>query len=131
MAEAGAKYVVLTGSVVGIFGTRGLIKALAGGAELDDPAEGYAVSVPCINVHSPVTEVFVALEKYNVRAVPICEGDKPVGIVEARELVNEALGMKSVLRKKVALRFRVENIASKKLITITPRKVNRRRGPHG
>ncbi|MEZ0319112.1 MAG: MFS transporter [Pyrobaculum sp.] len=120
LVAAGSKYAVLTGSVVGIFGTRSLVKALSSGARLDEPAESYAEKVPCIDVHSPVTEVFVALEQYNVRAVPVCEGGKPVGIVEARELVNEALGLRSALKKKVALRFSVYDAAPKELITISP-----------
>ncbi|MEM3997110.1 MAG: MFS transporter [Pyrobaculum sp.] len=120
LVNAGSKYAVLTGSVVGIFGTKSLIRALSSGARLDEPAVNYAEKVPCINVHSPVTEVFVALEQYNVRAVPVCEGDKPVGIVEARELVNEALGLRSALKKKVALRFSVYDAAPKELITISP-----------
>jgi len=122
MVDAGVKYVMLTGSVVGIFGTRSLIRALAAGAKLDEPAGNYAVKTPCINVKAPVTEVFVALEQYNVRAVPMCEGGKPVGIVEARELVNEALGLRGVLKKKVALRFNVYDAAPRELVTITPDK---------
>ena len=122
MVDTGVKYVVLTGSVVGIFGTRSLIRALAAGAKLDEPAGNYAVKTSCIDAKAPVTEVFVALEQYNVRAVPVCEGGKPVGIVEARELVNEALGLRSVLKKKVALRFNVYDAAPRELVTIAPDK---------
>jgi len=122
MVDAGVKYVVLTGSVVGIFGTRSLIRALAAGAKLDEPAGNYAVKTPCIDAKAPVTEVFVALEQYNTRAVPVCEGGKPVGIIEVRELVNEALGLRGVLKKKVSLRFNVYDAAPRELATITPDK---------
>jgi Predicted transcriptional regulator, contains C-terminal CBS domains len=120
LVNAGSKYAVLTGSVVGIFGTRSFLRALASGAKLDEPAERYAARVPCIEADRPVTEVFVALEQHNVRAVPICKGGQPVGIVEARELVNEALALKSAFRKKAALRFSVADAAPRELITATP-----------
>jgi len=122
MVDAGVKYVVLTGSFVGIFGTRSLIRALAAGTKLDEPAGNYALKTPCIDAKAPVTEVFVAIEQYNTRAVPVCEGGKPVGIVEARELVNEALGLRGVLKKKVSLRFNVYDAAPRELVTITPDK---------
>jgi len=120
IVNAGTKYAVLTGSVVGIFGTRSLVKALASGANLNEPAEKYAEKLPCIEADHPVTEVFVVLEKYNVRAVPICRGGQPVGIVEARELVNEASALRGLLKKKVALRFSVGDVAPKELIAATP-----------
>jgi len=120
LVNAGSKYAVLTGSVIGIFGTRSLIRALTSGAGLHEPAEKYAARAPCIEADHPVTEVFVALEQYNVRAVPVCRGGQPIGIVEARELVNEALALRSALKKKVALRFSVADAAPKELITATP-----------
>ncbi len=120
IATAGSKYAVLTGSVVGVFGTRALIRALVSGAKLDEPAERYATKVPCVEADHPVTEVFVVIERYNTRAVPICKGGQPIGIVEARELVNEALGLRSALKKKVALRFSVADVAPRELITATP-----------
>lgn len=120
LTSAGLKYAVLTGSVLGIFGTRSALRAIATGASPDTPAEKYAERLPCIEKDRPVTEVFVVLEKYNVRAVPICEGGKPVGIVEARELVNEALALRGVLKKKASLRFTAYDAAPKELLTITP-----------
>lgn len=120
LADAGAKYAVLTGSVAGIFGTRCLVRALASGAKLDEPAVNYAVKVPCIDVKAPVTEVFVALNEYNVRAVPACKGGEVAGIIEARELVNEALALKGAFKKKVSLRLRVYDVAPRELVTITP-----------
>ncbi|HWQ16926.1 MAG TPA: MFS transporter [Sulfolobales archaeon] len=120
LVRSGQKYAILTGSVLGIFGTRSFLRAIASGASLEEPAERYAAKVPCIDKHSPVTEVFIALEKHNVRAVPICEGSKPVGIVEARELINESLALRSVLRKKVALRYSAYDAVSKELITAPP-----------
>ncbi|MGK0550050.1 MAG: MFS transporter [Pyrobaculum sp.] len=120
LASTGSKYAVLVGSVAGIFGTRCLIRALSAGAKMEEPAVNYAVKVPCIQADHPVTEVFVALEQYNVRAVPICKGSEVVGIVEARELINEALGLKSAFKKKVALRFSVADAAPRELMTISP-----------
>jgi len=52
--------------------------------------------------------------------VPVCRGGQPIGIVEARELVNEALALRGALKKKVALRFSVADVAPKELITATP-----------
>jgi CBS domain-containing protein len=121
LLQAGSKYAVLTGSVVGVFGTRCLLRALSSGARLDEPAEKYATKVPCIQADHPVTEVFVALEQYNVRAVPICRGNEVVGIVEARDLINEALALKSAFRKKVALRFTAADAAPRELISIGPK----------
>jgi CBS domain-containing protein len=120
LVNAGSRYAVLTGSVVGTFGTRSLIRALASGAGLNEPAEKYTTRVPCIEADHPVTEVFVALEQYNVRAVPVCRSGQPIGIVEARELINEALALRGAFKKKVALRFSVADAAPKELITATP-----------
>ncbi|MFN7106320.1 MAG: CBS domain-containing protein, partial [Pyrobaculum sp.] len=120
LAAAGQKYAVLTGSVLGIFGTRSFLRAVSSGARLDEPAEKYVERLPCVEKSSPVTEVFVALEKYNVRAVPICDGGKPVGIVEARELVNEALGLKTALKKKVSLRYSAYDAVARELSTVPP-----------
>ncbi|MFN3805012.1 MAG: MFS transporter [Pyrobaculum sp.] len=120
LVATGQKYAVLTGSVLGIFGTRSFLRAVASGASLEEPAERYVERLPCIEKSSPVTEVFVALEKHNVRAVPICEGGKPVGIVEARELVNEALGLKTALKKKVSLRYTAYDAVVRELATVSP-----------
>lgn len=122
LVSAGSKYAVLTGSVVGIFGTRSLLRALSAGAKLEEPAGNYATKVPCINADHPVTEVFVASEQYNVRAVPVCKGNEVIGIVEARDLINEALALKSAFRKKVALRYSAYDAAPRELITIGPEK---------
>ncbi|HII47344.1 MFS transporter [Pyrobaculum aerophilum] len=122
LVSAGSKYAVLTGSVVGIFGTRSLLRALSAGAKLEEPAGNYATKVPCINADHPVTEVFVALEQYNVRAVPVCKGNEVIGIVEARDLINESLALKSAFRKKVALRYSAYDAAPRELITIGPEK---------
>jgi MHS family proline/betaine transporter-like MFS transporter len=120
LVNAGSKYAVLTGSAIGIFGTRSLIRALASGAGLHEAAGKYAARVPCIEADHPVTEVFVALQQYDVRAVPVCRGGQTIGIVEARELVNEALVLRGAFKKKVALRHSVADVAPKQLITATP-----------
>ncbi len=120
LLNIGSKHAVLTGKSIGIFGTRSLLKALAMGARLDEPVESYIIKVPCVRADHPVTEVFVVLKENNVRAVPICKEGQPIGIIEARELINEALALRSVLKKKVALRYSVRDATSRDLIKANP-----------
>lgn len=115
-----AKHVVLVGNGVKIFDKRCLIKAMVRETSLDEPVEKYAVKVECVKANSPVTEVFVALEKFKVGAIPICDENTPIGIVEARELINEAIALRGALKKKVALRYRAYDAIVKELISINP-----------
>ncbi len=121
MVSTNSKYVVLTGGDTSVFGTRATIRALASGASLEEPAGRFAIKVPCIKAYAPVTEVFVALEQYHTRAVPICsEKGEPVGIVEVRELINEAVGLRGALKKGVALRVRAYDAVARELIAVKP-----------
>lgn len=115
-----AKHVILIGNGVKIFDKRCLIKAIAKEASLDESADKYAIEIKCVKANSPVTEVFAVLEKFKVGAVPICDENTPIGIVEARELINEAITLKGILKKKIALRYKVYDAITKELISIGP-----------
>ncbi len=124
LVSAGSKYAVVVGragGVVGVFSDRSLIRALHGGAGFDTPVGEFAERVPCVKAGRPVTDVFIAMESHKVRAVPVCdERGEPVGIVDARDLVNEALALNSALRKKVSLRFSVYDAVTREPITVRP-----------
>jgi CBS domain-containing protein/nitrate/nitrite transporter NarK len=120
IAEQGARVAFVIGEkFIGVFGARALARAIAAGASLDKPVAEYAIKVACVREDAPLTEVFVTMEKYKVRSVPVCSGKfEIVGYIEARELLNEALGLRSILRKKVALRFKAKDAIARELIYI-------------
>ncbi|MCQ5340566.1 MAG: MFS transporter [Candidatus Methanomethylicia archaeon] len=120
LVNNGLKHVILIGDSIGIFGTRTLIRALASGAKLEEYAGKYAIKVPCVKADHSVTEVFVILNQYNVRAVPVCKDGQIIGIIEARELINEANRLRDALKKKITLRISVVDVSPKELITIMP-----------
>lgn len=119
LAAAGARYaVVLKDGEVALFNTRTLIRALAAGASLEEPAERFADRVPCLRRDSPVSEALEAMARHYVRAVPVCNRwGEPVGIVDARDLSGEALVTAEALAR---LRARVEHVAARKVIAVRP-----------
>lgn len=59
------------------------------------------------------------MEKYKVRSVPVCKGKvEIVGYIEARDLLNEALAIRSIVNKRLALRFRTKDAIAKELVYI-------------
>jgi CBS domain-containing protein/sugar phosphate permease len=121
-AALGLRAAVVIGSgLVGVFGRKELVGVIASGASLDEPVGRHARPVACVREDTPVTEVFVALERHGVRGVPVCDARGSVtGYVEERELVNEALALRGVLRRKVALRVRAGDAVAREPITVTP-----------
>lgn len=120
MMKSNSRQVILTNGSIRIFDKRGLIKALSSGAKIDEEVGKYSLEVPCIEANEPVTKVFLILENFNVRAVPICNEGKPLGIIDVRELINEAITLRGILRKKIALHRTVYDVIYRELISISP-----------
>ncbi len=105
---------------VGVFGRRELIRALASGASLDESVGKYAKEVECVDTNDPLTRVFQVMETYGVRGVPVCKGGNVVGYIDARELINEALGLRSIVGKKKALHVPVGGAIARELVYARP-----------
>ncbi|ACB40761.1 MFS transporter [Pyrobaculum neutrophilum] len=120
MAEGVRAVVIAASKPVGVFGRRQLIRALASGATPEAEVGRFATRVDCVGEDAPLTEVFAAMEKYGVRDVPICKGDEVVGIIEARELLNEALALRGIVNKKKALSVSAGDAVARDPITVPP-----------
>lgn len=103
--------------LVGVFGERRFVRALASGALLE-PVEKFSEAVECVDRNSSVAEVFAVMERHRLRVAPVCSDKEIVGYVDARDLVNEILVLKAAGVKGVAVRTKAIDIASKSVVSI-------------
>ncbi|MEM1619429.1 MAG: MFS transporter [Fervidicoccaceae archaeon] len=121
MIESGVRAAFVVGSGVGVLEERALVRAIARGAGLGSPVSEHAVRVECVREDEPVTKIFVVIEEKFLRHAPICDSSgELVGYVSARELVNEALALDSIAKKRASLRFRVRDVAARDLVYVRP-----------
>ncbi|MEM1927369.1 MAG: MFS transporter [Acidilobaceae archaeon] len=122
-AMAGARNrvaVVASSKLAGLIYTRSIVRALAAGVKPEEPASRAMVRVECMRRDARVVDAFVIMQSYGVPAVPVCsDGDEVVGVIEERELLNEALSLRKVLEKKVALRVKALDAAPREPIYVT------------
>ena len=60
------------------------------------------------------------MERYGVRSVPVCNNKgEVIGLIEARELLAEALALRSLIKKRISLRFKLADIGNQP-ITVKP-----------
>jgi CBS domain-containing protein len=80
------------GGQLGIVTDRDIVtRAVAAGRDLDDVRLGEicTTNVRTVSVDTPVDEVIRVMSDASVRRIPVCEGDRPVGIVALGDLARD------------------------------------------
>lgn len=103
--------VVRVNGKVGVVGERRILKALAEGKKPDARVSDIYIEVPCVETEDPLPTIITVMHDYGVRVIPVCDksGDI-VGQIEARELLSEVAGVKSIIAKRISERFTVEDL---------------------
>ncbi|MEM4631280.1 MAG: MFS transporter [Acidilobaceae archaeon] len=118
MADSKSRVAVLVSSkMAGIVYTRSIVRALAKGVKPEEPILNASTRVECLDRDARVVDAFVIMQDYGVPAVPVCDKDgSVVGVIEERELLNEALMLKSALNKKISLNIKAIDAAPREPI---------------
>ncbi len=109
MVEKDVRGVVVDyGTGVGV-AYRHLLRGVEKG--FDMPVGEVAVKVPCIESNEPLPNILEIMEQYNVRFVPVCSRGRIIGMISQRELLAEAVGLASLMKKPIAERTRFSEVA--------------------
>jgi len=107
------------GKYKGIAGERAVLKALASGLSLNTEVDKITINAEPLHIKSPVVDAIGIMNKYNIRSVAIIDdAGKPVGLLDARELLNEKTVMNSLVKKPVIHRMPARELVSRKPIVI-------------
>ena len=109
--------IAICGSTVKVVGERTILRALARGMDLDARVCDVGIDVRCCDEREPLPIVLETMEAYGVRVVPVCSNGRVVGYIDARELLAETVGLKTLAGKKIAERYKLRDVA-KNPITI-------------
>jgi len=94
---------------VGVVGERTILRAVSGSpTRVGD----IAVKLECIDERTPLPIVLAAMEEYNITVVPICSNRK-IRVIDQRELLAESLGLEILASKKIAERYKLEEVGNK------------------
>ena len=93
---------------VGVVGERAILRAVGNATNVGD----IAVKLECIDERTPLPIVLAAMEEYNITVVPICSNSR-IRVIDQRELLAESLGLEILASKKIAERYKLEEVGNK------------------
>jgi len=107
------------GRYVGIVEEREILRVVANGIPYGAPISEIAIKIECLNEKSPLMDAVTLMNKYNVRGIAVCDDSgKVIGLLDARDMFNEATVLKIAIKKPITLRLAVRDVISRDPITV-------------
>ncbi|MFC1454654.1 cyclic nucleotide-binding/CBS domain-containing protein [Candidatus Undinarchaeota archaeon] len=99
--------VVSDGGPVGIISEADLVTTIADGQDPKKTKAKDVMTSPVVSIgpNEDVIEVSKKLSKYNIRRIPVMEGDRLMGIVTSHDLLRVAAEEESILSELVDIRL--------------------------